>query len=70
MRRAQAGRRGPAPEGGDFAAEGLTEPRGGSDFFGATTYAKKDGSDWIINGQKRFIVGAEGADWFLVYAVT
>lgn len=53
-----------------YAAEGLTEPRGGSDFFGATTYVKKDGDDWIINGQKRFIVGAEGADWFLVYAVT
>jgi len=60
----------PLLKGETFGAEGLTEPRGGSDFFGATTYAKKDGSDWIINGQKRFIVGAEGADWFLVYAVT
>ncbi|MGO9016701.1 MAG: acyl-CoA dehydrogenase family protein [Dissulfurispiraceae bacterium] len=60
----------PLLKGETFAAEGLTEPRGGSDFFGATTYAKKDGDDWIINGQKRFIVGAEGADWFLVYAVT
>lgn len=60
----------PLLNGEVFAAEGLTEPRGGSDFFGATTTARKDGSDWIINGQKRFIVGAEGADWFLVYAVT
>jgi butyryl-CoA dehydrogenase len=60
----------PLLKGEVFAAEGLTEPRGGSDFFGATTVAKKDGDDWIINGQKRFIVGAEGADWFLVYAVT
>jgi alkylation response protein AidB-like acyl-CoA dehydrogenase len=60
----------PLLKGETFAAEGLTEPRGGSDFFGATTYARKDGSDWIINGQKRFIVGAEGADWFLVYAAT
>ncbi len=60
----------PLLKGETFAAEGLTEPRGGSDFFGATTIAKKDGSDWIINGQKRFIVGAEGADWFLVYAAT
>jgi alkylation response protein AidB-like acyl-CoA dehydrogenase len=60
----------PLLKGETFAAEGLTEPRGGSDFFGATTYARKDGDDWIINGQKRFIVGAEGADWFLVYAVT
>ncbi|MBF0226798.1 MAG: acyl-CoA/acyl-ACP dehydrogenase [Desulfobacterales bacterium] len=60
----------PLLKGEVYAAEGLTEPRGGSDFFGATTYATKDGDDWIINGQKRFIVGAEGADWFLVYAVT
>ncbi len=60
----------PLLKGEVFAAEGLTEPRGGSDFFGAKTYAVKDGSDWIINGSKRFIVGAEGADWFLVYAVT
>lgn len=60
----------PLLKGDLYAAEGLTEPRGGSDFFGATTVARKDGSDWIINGQKRFIVGAEGADWFLVYAVT
>jgi butyryl-CoA dehydrogenase len=60
----------PLLKGEVYAAECLTEPRGGSDFFGATTVAKKDGGDWIINGQKRFIVGAEGADWFLVYAVT
>ncbi|MGC9323511.1 MAG: acyl-CoA dehydrogenase family protein [Desulfomonilia bacterium] len=60
----------PLLKGETFAAEGLTEPRGGSDFFGATTYARKEGEDWIINGQKRFIVGAEGADWFLIYAVT
>lgn len=51
-------------------AEGLTEPRGGSDFFGATTTAKRDGDYYIINGQKRFIVGAEGADYFLIYART
>ena len=60
----------PLLKGELYAAEGLTEPRGGSDFFGAVTRARKDGDDWIISGQKRFIVGAEGADWFLVYAVT
>jgi butyryl-CoA dehydrogenase len=60
----------PLLKGDVYAAEGLTEPRGGSDFFGATTTARRDGNDWIINGQKRFIVGAEGADWFLIYAVT
>lgn len=53
-----------------FAAECLTEPRGGSDFFGATTKAEDRGDYYLLNGQKRFIVGAEGADYFLVYART
>jgi acyl-CoA dehydrogenase len=49
------------------AAEALTEPRGGSDFFAATTTARRDGDVFLINGQKRFVVGAEGADVILVY---
>lgn len=53
-----------------FAAECLTEPRGGSDFFGTTTQAVADGDDYLLTGQKRFIVGAEAADYFLVYART
>lgn len=60
----------PICKGEKFAAECLTEPRGGSDFFGATTIATRDGDDFILNGQKRFIVGGEGADYFLVYART
>jgi alkylation response protein AidB-like acyl-CoA dehydrogenase len=52
------------------AAEALTEPRGGSDFFGTTTVAARSGDEFILSGQKRFIVGAEGADFFLVYART
>ncbi len=51
-------------------AEALTEPRGGSDFFGATTVARKKGGNYFLTGQKRFVVGAEGADYFLVYAKT
>lgn len=53
-----------------FAAECLTEPRGGSDFFGTTSVAEDKGDHFVLNGQKRFIVGAEGADYFLVYART
>ncbi|MDD5448648.1 MAG: acyl-CoA/acyl-ACP dehydrogenase [Actinomycetota bacterium] len=53
-----------------FCAEALTEPRGGSDFFGATTTARREGDHYILNGQKRFIVGAEGADFFMAYAKT
>ncbi len=51
-------------------AEALTEPRGGSDFFGATAVAKREGDHFVLRGYKRFIVGAEGADFFLVYAKT
>jgi hypothetical protein len=60
----------PTLQGELCCAEALTEPRGGSDFFGATTVARKEGNDYILNGQKRFVVGAEGADYFLVYAKT
>jgi alkylation response protein AidB-like acyl-CoA dehydrogenase len=60
----------PLLEGKIFAAECLTEPRGGSDFFGSTTTAEDRGDVFLLNGQKRFIVGAEGADYFLVYAKT
>ncbi len=49
-------------------AEALTEPRGGSDFFGAAATMRREGDHFVLNGQKRFIVGAEGADVFLVYA--
>jgi len=51
-------------------AEALTEPRGGSDFFGTTTTATADGAGFRLMGQKRFVVGAEGADLFLAYART
>ena len=60
----------PMCEGKKFVAEALTEPRGGSDFFGATCTAVKEGDDYILNGEKRFVVGGEGADFFLVYART
>ncbi|MFV1970162.1 MAG: acyl-CoA dehydrogenase family protein [Acidimicrobiia bacterium] len=53
-----------------FAAEALTEPRGGSDFFGTTSTAVLHGDRYVLNGQKRFIIGAEAADFFLVYART
>ncbi|MBU3953794.1 MAG: acyl-CoA/acyl-ACP dehydrogenase [Proteobacteria bacterium] len=60
----------PLLAGDIFAAECLTEPRGGSDFFGTTTMAKDMGDHFLLNGQKRFIVGGQGADFFLVYART
>jgi acyl-CoA dehydrogenase len=58
----------PVLKGQMTVAEGLTEPRGGSDFFAATTSARRQGDKVYLNGQKRFVVGAEGADLLLIYA--
>lgn len=60
----------PIITGTKIPEEALTEPRGGSDFFGATTRAVVDGDSFILNGQKRFVVGAEAADFFTVYCNT
>lgn len=60
----------PLLTGKKIAAEALTEPRGGSDFFGATAEARREGDYYVLRGQKRFIVGAAEADLFLVYART
>jgi len=60
----------PILAGKKICAEALTEPRGGSDFFGATTRAEDKGDHFLVNGQKRFVVGATEADVFLVYCRT
>ncbi|MCK5634695.1 MAG: acyl-CoA/acyl-ACP dehydrogenase, partial [Anaerolineales bacterium] len=60
----------PILKGEFISAEALTEPRGGSDFFGATSRAELVGDTFVINGQKRFVVGATEADVFLVYCRT
>jgi acyl-CoA dehydrogenase len=50
---------------------GLTEPSGGSDPARAIqTRAVRDGDDWVINGSKIFISGADTADFGLVFART
>jgi alkylation response protein AidB-like acyl-CoA dehydrogenase len=49
----------------------LTEPSGGSDPARAIqTKATRDGDDWLINGSKMFISGADKADFGLVFART
>jgi alkylation response protein AidB-like acyl-CoA dehydrogenase len=57
-------------KGEKLSAEGLTEPRGGSDFFGTTSKAVRKGDKWMINGEKRFIAGGKAADFYLIYART
>ncbi len=50
---------------------GLTESSGGSDPARAIqTKAVRDGDDWVINGGKIFISGADKADFGLVFART
>ncbi len=50
---------------------GLTEPSGGADPARAIqTSAVKDGDDWVINGGKIFISGADFADFGIVFART
>jgi acyl-CoA dehydrogenase len=56
---------------GDVVASfALTEPGAGSNPAGLKTKAVRDGSDWVISGQKRFITNAPVADLFVVFART
>ncbi|MDE2257521.1 MAG: acyl-CoA dehydrogenase family protein, partial [Xanthomonadaceae bacterium] len=49
---------------------GLTEPHGGSDPANMKTNAKKDGSDWVINGAKMWITNGNLAHIAIVWAQT
>jgi glutaryl-CoA dehydrogenase len=49
---------------------GLTEPTAGSDPASMKTIAKKEGSDWVLNGEKRWIGLATIADVAVVWART
>nr|XP_048725533.1 long-chain specific acyl-CoA dehydrogenase, mitochondrial isoform X2 [Caretta caretta] len=53
-----------------IGAIAMTEPGAGSDLQGVRTYAKKDGSDWILNGSKVFITNGWMSDLVIVVAVT
>lgn len=49
----------------------LTEPAGGSDPAGAIeATAERDGDDWILNGTKHFISGADRAHFGITFART
>jgi glutaryl-CoA dehydrogenase len=49
---------------------GLTEAHGGSDPGNMKTHAKRDGSDWILNGSKMWITNGTIADAAIVWART
>ena len=48
----------------------ITEPGAGSDLTAIRTTARRDGSDWVINGEKTFITGGHEADFTMVFAIT
>ncbi|GFG75186.1 acyl-CoA dehydrogenase family protein [Mycobacterium botniense] len=61
---------GPMAAGDVVASFALTEPGAGSNPAGLRTKAVRDGDDWVISGQKRFITNAPVADLFVVFART
>ncbi|MHA1769288.1 MAG: acyl-CoA dehydrogenase family protein [Candidatus Thorarchaeota archaeon] len=49
---------------------GITEPDVGSDTAGMKTRAEKDGDEWVLNGEKRFITNGSQADYMCAFAIT
>lgn len=58
----------PAIKGEKIAALGVSEPGGGSNVAGIRTTARRDGDDYVINGQKLWITNGTRAD-FITLAV-
>lgn len=60
----------PAVRGERMDALAMTEPGAGSDIRGMTCSARRDGGDWVLNGTKHFISGADHADFVIVFVAT
>ena len=60
----------PQARGEKLATFGLTEPNAGSDVVGMRSFAKRDGNDWILNGEKMWISLGDVADNFLFFCWT
>jgi pimeloyl-CoA dehydrogenase large subunit len=54
----------------DWWCQGFSEPGAGSDLAGLKTTAKREGGDWVINGQKTWTTLAQYANWIFVLART
>lgn len=55
-----------------FSCFALTEPSGGSDAADLSTVARRDGTDWVLNGAKQFITnsGTPQSKYAVVFAAT
>jgi acyl-CoA dehydrogenase len=60
----------PAVRGERMDALAMTEPDAGSDVRGMKCTAVRDAGDWVVNGSKHFISGADHADFFIVFVAT
>jgi glutaryl-CoA dehydrogenase (non-decarboxylating) len=60
----------PQAKGEKFATYGLTEPGAGSDVVGARSTARREGNEWVLNGEKMWISLADVADNFLFFCWT
>ena len=60
----------PAVRGERTDALAMTEPEAGSDIRGMRCTARRQGGDWVVDGTKHFISGAEHADFFIVFIAT
>ena len=60
----------PAVRGERMDALAMTEPGAGSDVRGMKCSAVRDRSDWVVNGTKHFISGADHADFIIVFIAT
>ncbi|WP_341922336.1 acyl-CoA dehydrogenase family protein [Polaromonas sp. YR568] len=56
----------PVLRGGKIAALAITEPGGGSDVAALRTTARRDGADYVIDGEKVFITSGMRADFITV----
>jgi acyl-CoA dehydrogenase len=59
----------PTIEGERRPCFALSEPGAGSDARSIRASARKDGADYVINGEKTFITGGNEADFAMVFAV-
>jgi alkylation response protein AidB-like acyl-CoA dehydrogenase len=60
----------PLAGGEKLACFGLTEPGAGSDVAALSSRARRDGSDYLLTGEKMWITLSDIADRFLVFAKT
>jgi acyl-CoA dehydrogenase len=60
----------PAIEGERASCFAITEPDAGSDLTAIRMRARRDGDDWILQGEKTFITRGQEADFAIVVAVT